>query len=99
VHRRAGALPISGWRPLCVPTSAWYIRPRLSGRNRWLALSLPLFVAAFLFKQSAVVAPVAITIWLVLDRRRGTAVFFAALALIGYGAAFLITNHLTGGLY
>jgi hypothetical protein len=68
-------------------------------KSHWLALSLPFFVAAFLFKQSAVVAPVAITIWLVLDRRRGTAVFFAALALIGYGAAFLITNHLTGGLY
>jgi hypothetical protein len=68
-------------------------------KSRWLALSLPLFVTAFLFKQSAIVAPVAITIWLVLDRRRGTAVFFAALTLIGYGAAFLIANHLTDGLY
>jgi len=65
----------------------------------WCYLSLAAFVTAFLFKQSAFIGPLAVGVHLLLNRRFERACRWGGLTLLGYGGAFLITNHLTGGLY
>ncbi len=69
------------------------------GRTRWLPVAIVPFVVAFLFKQSAVIGPVAVVAHLVSERRRGDGLRFGGAAVAGYLAAFGAVNLLTGGSY
>ena len=69
------------------------------GRTRWLPVAIVPFVVAFLFKQSAVIGPVAVAAHLVSEGRGKDGLRFAAAAAAGYGVACGAVNLLTGGLY
>ncbi len=65
----------------------------------WRYIALAAFVTAFLFKQSAFIGPLAIGLYLLLNRRVKHLVLWGVLTLIGYGGAFFVVNQLTSGLY
>lgn len=67
--------------------------------NFWRYATPAIFVAAFLFKQSAVMGPAAIVAYLLVGARRREAVRFALVAVAVYGSIFLIINYSTGGMY
>jgi hypothetical protein len=69
------------------------------GRTRWLPVAIVPFIVAFLFKQSAVIGPVAVVAHLASERRLRDALRFGVVAVVSYLAVFGAINLLTAGLY
>ncbi len=64
---------------------------------RWLPL--PLFLTAFLFKQSAFVPVVVAAVSVLVTGHRRFAIGWSVAAAAAYGGTFFLVNALTGGMY
>jgi hypothetical protein len=67
--------------------------------SRWCLLAILPCLVAFMFKQTAVIAPAVMVLHLWRERRTREAVVFAATVALFYGAAVLIMQATTGGEY
>lgn len=67
------------------------------GATRWL--SLPLFVAAFLYKQSAVVAPALIVAYKLICGRAWRGVIYGAASVAAISSVMALLSTATGGRY
>ncbi|MCC7292172.1 MAG: hypothetical protein IT449_08955 [Phycisphaerales bacterium] len=67
--------------------------------SRRRLLSLPFFLGAFLFKQSALLGPVSVVVCLLMKRRMAAAAGYAALSAAVLGACVGLANAATNGAY
>jgi len=65
----------------------------------WRYASVAAFLMAFLYKQSGAVGPVAVTLYLLLNRRTREAVSYGAFSLIAFLIVVAALNLATGGLH
>jgi hypothetical protein len=67
--------------------------------TRWQVIALVPLLVACLFKQSAIIAPAVLGLYLLMCHGVGPALRFSLAALAIFGGTFVVLNHVTLGLY
>lgn len=65
----------------------------------WRWMSLPAFLVAFFYKQSGVVGPAAVVVYLLVNRRFAAGMRYAAAAAVAYATVIVGLNLATSGAY
>jgi len=85
--------------PACLLTLLGVALMVPSGRRAFLYSSAVVFLAAFLYKQSAIAGPLVTVLWLLLKGRQRQTAYYAALCLVLFGGGLILLEKVTHGLY